>query len=140
MKHQVYTVKLPSVRLMMYMAAIFCLFLLSCIKHGQEPTPLPVWEDNTADSARLNILVQTRQGYIFTGQYVNLALSSDSLSKNILVRKTVSNGAGISVFRKLYPRVIYYNCIAITPSQAFFGSGRIRLSAGMTRDTTLIVQ
>jgi len=139
MKHQVYKLRLPSTRIIVCGMAVFCIFLLSCMKHGTDAPPVPVWEDNAADSARLNILVQTPQGMILIGQYVNLALSRDSLSKSLLVRKTATGAGGVVIFRKLYPRVIFYNCMAVTSGQTFFGSGSVSLSAGSIKDTMLIV-
>jgi hypothetical protein len=139
MKNQFYKKRMPVIHMIIYSMAIFCLFLLSCQKNGSGPSPIPVWEDNSADSARLNILVQTSQGMVLTGQYANLALSRDSLTNNLFVRKTGTGGTGVAVFRKLYPRILYYNCVAVTSGQTFFGSGSARLSAGLTKDTTLIV-
>lgn len=114
-------------------------FLLACTKHGTDPAPIPVWEDNSNDSAGLRINVQNSQGLFLYGQYVNLALSRDSLNTSLLVRRTATNTAGVAVFRKLYPRIIYYNCFAITNGQTFFGSGSARLMPGITKDTLLIV-
>jgi len=140
MKHQVHKRKLHSVHLTVYGITFFCLFLLSCVKYSTEPLPIPVWEDNSADSARLNILVKTAQGLLLTaGTSVKLALSQDSLTKSLLVRLSSTNAAGVVIFRKLYPRKLYYNCIAITNDQTFYGSGWARLSPGLTTDTTLIV-
>ena len=118
--------------------AVVCLLTLSCAKHSSD-TPVQTWEDNGADSARLNILLQTPQGLILMGQYISLALSSDSLSKSQLLRKTATGAGGVAIFRKLYPRRIFYTCIAVTNGQTFFGSGNVRLKAASTKDTILIV-
>ena len=141
MKHQAQIRKLHSVQLTFYGMTIFCLLMLSCVKKNPEPVPVPVWEDNSADSARLNIRVQTAQGLLLTaGTSIKLALSPDSLTQSLLVRLSSTNAAGVAVFRKLYPRKLYYNCIAITNVQTFYGSGWARLSPGLTTDTTLIVR
>jgi hypothetical protein len=126
------------VRLSLCAMAVVCLLVLSCAKSSSD-TPVQAWEDDGADSARLNILLQTPQGLILMGQYISLGLSSDSLSKSLLVRKTASGAGGVAVFRKLYPRKIFYNCIAVTNGQTFYGSGNVRLNASSTKDTTLIV-
>jgi len=76
---------------------------------------------------------------VLVGQYVSLALSKDSLSASNLVRKTQTNGSGIAVFSKMYPRVIYYNCMAVTFGNTYFGSGSIRLLPGVKKDTILMV-
>jgi len=139
MKHQVYKSGLPSIRFIVSGMALICIFLLACTKHSTDPVPFPVWEDNSSDSAVLRVNVQNSQGMVLFGQYVNLALSRDSLNNNQLVRRTSTNTAGVAVFRKLYPRIIYYNCFAITSGQTFFGSGVARMIPGMTKDTLLIV-
>ena len=115
------------------------IMVISCAKSGSDKPPLPTWEDNGADSATLRVLVQTNQGTIFYGQNVNLALSRDSLSAKLLVRQVPTNTYGIAVFRKLYPRIIYYNCYVITSTRNFYGSGYLRLPAGAMKDTILIV-
>jgi hypothetical protein len=119
---------------------LFFSSLISCNKTTPNSNPIPTWEDNGADSAVLRILVQTQQGQFLIGQYVNLALSLDSLNKKVLVRQTQTNSAGVAVLRKLYPRVIYFNCIAITASGALSGTGHVRLQASSTKDTILTVQ
>ncbi|MEI7490616.1 MAG: hypothetical protein WCK92_04395 [Bacteroidota bacterium] len=131
--------KLPAMRGIVFGMLVIFLFLLSCTKHNTDPVPIPVWEDNSSDSAVLRIHVQTTQGLVQYNQYVNLALSRDSLNNNLLVRRTVTGTSGTAIFRKLYPRIIYYNCFAITNGQTFFGSGVARLLPGMTKDTLLTV-
>ncbi|MCX6283647.1 MAG: hypothetical protein NTW31_05375 [Bacteroidetes bacterium] len=131
--------KHPALRSALFGMLVICLFLLSCTKHNTDPVPLPVWEDNSSDSAILRVHVQTSQGLIQYNQYVNLALSRDSLNNNLLVRRTVTSTSGTAVFSKLYPRIIYYSCFAITNGQTFFGSGVARLMPGITKDTLLTV-
>jgi hypothetical protein len=119
--------------------AIASLFFISCRKTTSDPIVIPVWEDNSADSAKLSIKVMTPQGMVLVGQYVNLALSTDSLAKKILVRSTPSNTSGSAVFNKLYPRKFYYNCIALNNGITYFGSGSANMLPSSTKDTTLIV-
>ena len=124
--------------ILIIMPAVLCLACLSCQTHVTPP-PVVTWEDNGPDSTVLNILVQTPQGLIMYGQSVNLALSQDSLNGKLLVRRTPTNATGIAVFRKLYPRVIYYNCYAVNSVQTFYGSGHVHLRPSAKRDTVLIV-
>ena len=112
---------------------------ISCKKSSPDIPPITNWEDNGYDSATLRIIIQNAQGIKIYGQYVNLALSKDSLNNRILVRQTPTNSAGVAIFRKLYPRVLYYNCYAVTQATTYFGSGNVRLSAGMVKDTILTV-
>jgi len=138
MEHQVYKRKSPVARFITSGIAVICLILLSCTKQV-EPVTIPAWEDNNADSARLNITIKIPQGTFLTGKTVILALSRDSLSKNILVRSTLTNTAGIAVFRKLYPRKFYYSCTATSSTVIYFGTGTANLLSGMTKDTVLTV-
>jgi len=138
-KHRILKRKFPVINIIIPLTVIFILIILSCVKSGGDPPVIPVWEDNSADSARLNILVQTPQGLIQVDQYVSLALSKDSLGNKLLVRQVKTGLGGIAVFRKLYPRILYYNCVAITNGQTFFGSGSARMLPGMRKDTVLIV-
>jgi len=128
-----------TLRLVLLAITIGMAFILSCAKSGSNPPPVAVWEDNSSDSASLNLTVQSAQGQILVNQYVNLALSTDSLNAGNLVRKTATNSAGVAVFRKLYPRIIYFNCVAVTSTQTFYGSGKVRLLPGMVKDTILTV-
>jgi hypothetical protein len=121
-------------------AAFVLLMILSCNKHTIEVPPVTTWEDTGPDSATLTLTVKTAQGKLISSQYVNLALSTDSLSKKILVRNPAyTNAAGKVTFSKLYPRVVFYDCKVLTSTDVFYGSGSLRLLAGGTRDTTLIV-
>ncbi|MCX6282337.1 MAG: hypothetical protein NTU51_10280 [Bacteroidetes bacterium] len=139
MEDKVYIRMWPVIRFMVSGVMLSCLFILACTKHSTDTAPLPVWEDTGADSVRLRINVQNSQGLVLYGQYVNLALSRDSLNANMLVRRIATNTSGTSVFSRLYPRIIYYNCYAITSGQTYFGSGVARLLPGINKDTLLIV-
>ena len=139
MKFYADKIKVHSLLMAVFAITTGILLLMSCMKSTTPAPPVPVWEDNGADSTTLKIAVQTAQGLVLVGQYVSLALSRDSLSANNLVRKTPTNGLGVAVFSKMYPRVIYYNCIAVTFGNTYFGSGWLRLSAGVKKDTILIV-
>lgn len=112
---------------------------ISCKKSNPDVPPIPVWEDNGTDSATLRISLQNAQGIKIYGQYINLALSKDSLNNRTLVRQTATNSAGIANFRKLYPRVFYYNCFVVTQVGTYFGSGYVRMNPGMVKDTILTV-
>ncbi|MEI6889093.1 MAG: hypothetical protein ACOYM0_07105 [Bacteroidales bacterium] len=138
-KYIVYKKKLKSLLSFLAGTALMCFLVIACISKSTEPTPIRLWVDEGADSAKLNILVQTPQGLILVNQYVNLALSRDSLANSIRVRSERTSIAGKAIFSKLYPRIIYYNCFAVTNGQSFFGSGSARMLPGMTKDTTLIV-
>jgi len=104
------------------------------------PNPIPVWVDNDADSATLTLTVETEQGIFLAGQNVNLALSADSLSKDLLVRQTFTDGVGRAIFRQLYPRRIFFNCYAKYASQPLYGIGQINLPPFSIRDTILTVR
>jgi hypothetical protein len=125
-------------RIFVFLLPFICLAALSC-KTKVSPPPVFTWEDDGPDSTVLNILVQTPQGLLMYGQSVNLALSQDSLNSKLLVRRTPTNTMGIAVFRKLYPRIIYYNCYAVNSVQTFYGSGLVHLLPSARRDTVLIV-
>lgn len=131
----------PADKIRLYLAVLLLIvfWAIACQKQNTDIPPLPVWEDNGSDSATLKINIQTAQGIKIYGQYVNLALSSDSLNKRILVRQTPTNSAGFANFRKLYPRVIYYNCYVIIQASTYYGSGYVRLRPGMVKDTILTV-
>lgn len=130
--------KFRGIRIFLFVFPVLCVALLTC-KPSVSPPPVVTWEDDGPDSTVLSILVQTPQGLIMYGQSVNLALSQDSLNSKLLVRRTPTNTTGIAVFRKLYPRVIYYNCYAVNSVQAFYGSGHVHLQPSAKRDTVLIV-
>lgn len=104
-----------------------------------DPQPLPEWEDKSADSATLLLTVETQDGTFMTGSYVNLALSDDSLNKNIWVRRSVTNGAGRISFSRLYPRKYFSNCQAYYNGMTYFGSFHIYLPPGSVKDTVLFV-
>jgi len=127
-----------GLRISIFILPLLCITILSCQKHVNPP-PVATWEDNGPDSTVLSIFVQTPQGLIMYGQFVNLALSQDSLNNKLLVRRTATNATGIAIFRKLYPRIIYYNCYAVNNVQTFYGSGHIHLLPSAKRDTVLIV-
>jgi hypothetical protein len=130
---------IPGFSVFLFTLLVLCFPILSCNKKNIPPPPVITWEDNGPDSTVLRILIQTPQGLILYGQYVNLALSQDSLNSKILVRRTPTNVSGVAVFRKLYPRVIYYNCYAVNSVQTYYGSGHIHLRPASVRDTVLIV-
>jgi len=119
--------------------AFIILAAASCHKIGDDPQPIPTWENTKADSATLRILIETMNGTPLPGQYVNLALSLDSLNKGILVRRTMSNSLGITEFRRLYPRKFYYNCFANYENGTLFGSGYLILAPYAVKDTFLVV-
>ena len=117
------------------------LVILSCThKLDPAPNPIPEWIDNDADSATLTITVQTEQGILLAGQFINLALSADSLASVSLIRQGFTDGAGRAIFRKLYPRKIFFNCNATYMSQPLFGSGKINVPPFSIRDTILTVR
>jgi len=101
--------------------------------------PLPGWEDTGADSATLNIWVQTNQGFLVFGQYVNLALSQDSLNHSLLVRRQLTNGQGAAVFNRLFPLHYYYNCFSVSYTGSLFGASHIYIGPSQIKDTVLIV-
>ena len=122
---------------LVFFSALFC---FSCTKHEITAPPVTTWEDTGPDSAALRIIVRTAQGKLVSSQYVNIALSSDSLKNKILVRNPAyTNASGIVTFRRLYPRIIFYDCKVIQSTDIFYGAGSVRLIPGATKDTTLMV-
>jgi len=122
-----------------------CLFFIAlsigCVKTIKiTGKPLPPWVDNSADSVTLHVIVQTNLGILVYGQYVNLALSKDSLNRSIFVRTGMTNGAGNAGFTKLYPGTYYYNCFSTTSTGFGYGSAKINLFPQQIKDTLLIVQ
>jgi len=118
-----------------------CILLLYACGHklGNNLEPIPIWENKKADSVTFRVTVQTMNGTYLYGEYVNLALSLDSLNKGTLVRRTMTNSLGIAEFRRLYPRVYYYNCFVTNELGTFFGSGHASLPPYAIRDTILVV-
>jgi len=111
----------------------------SCNKLEENEPPVAPWENTGPDSARLTVTVQTQSGILMVGSYVNLALSQDSLNKNLLVRRVMTDGVGKAVFSRLYPRKFYSNCFAYIEGKSLFGSFRITIMPYAVRDTVLIV-
>ncbi len=121
------------------------LFIVTCFfpscKNTLNPDPLPVpeWEDKSADSTTLTVTVQTQDGTYMTGSYVSLALSTDSLNRNIWVRRSVTDGAGRVRFTRLYPRIYYSNCYAYYNGMTYYGSFHITMPPRSAKDTLLFV-
>lgn len=111
----------------------------SCNKMAENPSPIAVWEDKSADSVTFSVVVQTQVGIFMIGTYVNLALSLDSLNKGLLVRHSSTDGAGRARFNRLYPRQYYSNCFANYLGQSLYASFKIQLPPAANRDTTIIV-
>lgn len=125
-----------SLLLLITLVAVF----LSCKKTVEnEPKPLPEWEDKSADSATLTITVETQEGFYMVGSYVDLALSNDSMVNGILVRRAPTDGAGKVIFRRLYPRKYFVNCIAYNNGSTYFGNFHTPLPPGSVKDTVLFV-
>jgi len=125
-----------------YSLVVGCLFLAlgSCHKSSPDPTPLPEWQDLGADSVRLNVTVRTQQGILLTGQYVNLALSADSLNSSTLVRKVATDAAGRAIFRRLYPGHNYrFNCFANYQTLNLYGIGAAFLPPVPKLDSTVVL-
>ena len=118
---------------------LFLIALGSCNKLEEDENPVTPWENTGPDSARLTVTVQTQAGILMVGSYVNLALSQDSLNKNLLVRRVMTDGVGKAVFSRLYPRKFYSNCFAYIEGKSLFGSFRITIMPYAVRDTVLIV-
>jgi hypothetical protein len=118
------------------------LFLISGCRKTIEITKkqLPPWEDHTADSVTFRVFVQTNLGILVYGQYVNLALSKDSLNRSILVRISMTNGAGVARFPQLYPGTYYFNCFSATSTGFGYGWAKTSLFPQQIKDTLLIVQ
>jgi hypothetical protein len=124
----------------------FCLGVLpvvlvffSCNKLENNDKPIPVWENWEADSATLTVSIQTQDGNYIVGQFVNLALTQDSLNNGLFVRRTATDGTGHVLFNRLFPSLYYLNCFSNYQGQMTFGSGKIRLGEYEIRDTILIL-
>jgi len=127
-------------RLVILLCVIFgLLFYWSCNKIDQNNNPIPTWQDLGPDSVTLHATIQTVSGYLLPGQYINLALSPDSLSKGILVRRAQTNGQGTAAFSRLFPRTYFVNCYATYQSKNFFGSFILFTKPSQRLDTLLLV-
>jgi|APMed6443717190_1056831.scaffolds.fasta_scaffold335802_1 hypothetical protein len=115
------------------------LFFASCNKLEQNDNPIPVWEDLGPDSVTVNATIQTVSGYLLPGQYVNFALSSDSLSKGILVRRVQTDGQGRASAHRLFPRNYFINCFATYQAKNYFGSFILFTKPSQRIDTLLLV-
>jgi hypothetical protein len=124
-----------------YVAVTFTALLMmaGCNKLEVNNDPIPVWEDWDADSATLNVSIQTQGGVFLVGQFVNLALSQDSLNAGHLVRRVSTDGNGRVVFYRLFPGKYYMNCFSTYLGETQYGSGNISLGPYEVRDTLLIV-
>ncbi len=120
-------------------SALLLVLMWSCHKIDANDTPVPVWEDQGPDSVSLNATIQTVTGYRIPGQYVNVALSPDSLSKGVLVRRTQTDGNGTAKNRRLYPLRYFINCYAIYQGKNYFGSYVIATKPAQRLDTVLLV-
>lgn len=117
----------------------FVLLLDSCHKLEENDNPIPVWEDLSPDSVTINATIQTVSGYLLPGQYVNFALSSDSLSKGILVRRVQTDGQGRASAHRLFPRNYFINCFATYQTKNYFGSFILFTKPSQRIDTLLLV-
>ena len=103
-------------------------------------TSLPLWEDNTSDSVTLIVRVQNNLGLYVYGQYVNLALSKDSLNKSLLVRTSMTDGAGKASFLRLFPGTYHFNCFSNSSQNIGYAISWLKLFPQQIKDTTLILQ
>jgi len=117
----------------------FLLFFDSCLKLTIENPPVPIWENLGPDSVKLNVTIRTKEGFFLTGQYVNLALSMDSLDNLILVRKVSTDGNGKAQFPRLFPRTYYYNCYANYQGTNLSGFFFIYIPAITKLDTSVVL-
>lgn len=115
------------------------LFYVSCNKLDSSSNPVPVWENLGPDSVTLHTTIQTVSGYLLPGQYINLALSPDSLNKGILVRRVQTNGQGTASMSRLFPRTYFVNCFATYQAHNFFGSFILMTRPSQRMDTLLLV-
>ncbi len=113
--------------------------IVACNKLETNDNPLPVWEDTGPDSVTFSVTVQTLEGILLPGQYVNLAFSQDSMAQGIMVRRVATNGIGRAHFPRLYPRKYYYNCYATYLTNIYYGYSLIKLNPMDIRDTILTV-
>ena len=111
----------------------------SCLKLTVEEPPVANYEDFGADSVRLNVFIRNSEGTLLTGQYVNLALSKDSLDKLSLIRKVVTDGYGRASFPRLYPGRYFFNCYANFGGINLIGSSSIYLPPIAKLDTNTIL-
>jgi len=123
---------------MLLLLTISCLFF-SCNKLETNNNPLPDFEDTGPDSVTFSVTVQTLEGTMLPGQYVNLAFSQDSMGKNNMVRRAATNAIGRADFPRLYPRRYFFNCYATYLTNIYYGSALIKLQPQDIRDTVLTV-
>ena len=115
------------------------LIYMSCNKLDPSDNPIPVWEDLGPDSVTMHATIQTVSGYLIPGQYVNFALSPDSLSKGILIRRVQTDGVGTASAHRLFPRTYFVNCFATYQAKNFFGSFILPTKPSQRIDTLLLV-
>jgi len=127
-----------SPALILAFLTVFLLFM-SCNKLTTDDNPLPFYEDSGPDSVSLSVTVQTLEGIMLPGQYVNLAFSQDSMGKNLMVRRVATDGIGRAYFPRLYPRRYFFNCYATYLTNIYYGSALIKLNPQDIRDTVLTV-
>lgn len=101
---------------------------------------LPYWEDTSGDSVTLFVQIQNREGFYVYGQYVNMALSKDSLNRSLLVRKSVTDGTGRATFRRLFPGKYYINCFSSSSQSIGYISAKMVLFPEQIKDTLLILE
>jgi hypothetical protein len=111
----------------------------SCLKLTVEEPPVANWEDFGSDSVRLNVFIRNSEGTLLTGQYVNLALSKDSLDNLLLVRKVITDGYGRASFPRLYPGKYFFNCFANYGGVNLIGSSSIFLPPIAKLDSNTIL-
>jgi len=130
----------PKPQTWFILLTMVAIFLLSCRNTLiPDPQPLPEWEDKSADSTTLTVTVKTQVGTYMVGSYVSLALSTDSLGKDLWVRSSVTDGAGRVRFSRLYPRTYYSNCYAYYNGMTYYGSFHITMPPKAVKDTLLFV-
>ncbi len=126
--------------LVFFSASLFLwLAFSSCLKLNNEEPPIANYEDFDADSVRLNVFIRNSEGLLLTGQYVNLALSRDSLDNLLLVRKVITDGYGRASFPRLYPGKYYFNCFANYGGMTLSGFSSIYLPAIAKLDSSYIL-
>jgi len=130
---------LRKVILFLAIAGSFLLILGSCNKLTIEDPPIANWEDFGSDSVKLNVFIRTKDGFLLTGQYVNLALSQDSLDKSILVRKVATDGYGSAQFPRLFPGTYYFKCYANYGGTNLIGSSFLFLPPIEKLDTSVML-
>ncbi len=115
------------------------LIYMSCNKLDPSDTPVPIWEDLGPDSVTMHATIQTVSGFLLPGQYVNFALSPDSLNKGILVRRIQTDGQGTATANRLFPRIYFINCFATYQAKNFYGSFIVPTMPSQRIDTLLLV-